>query len=220
MADQRAVRGFVGRLELDHPLPALARSYQLKILPPQPFSRLGKPGLIGIVGQEVAGVLVRNRCGHGPISRGERCVRVALELDGIDVQLGDKGEDPRLDGEHVLRGQRPPSVVQGLAQVRSCRLGAEVGPQGLHHLLARDPVRRGQRQELHEVGGSTAPPGVGRDATSFDPDSEAAQKFDGAGHRHGPAECTQGATVKQDELASASKESGNSLGTDASLACT
>ena len=85
---------------------------------------------------------------------------------------------------------RERAPARGLAQVRGTRLGFEVWPQRLDHLVAREAVPVGQRQQLHKLGGAATRPCIRRDLIAADIDAEPAEQLyaDGAvlrfrGHR-------------------------------------
>jgi hypothetical protein len=88
---------------------------------------------------------------------------------------------PAAEHDGLRVGQRLPGVVGGLAQVCGTGLHLQVGPQRLHHLVAREAMPVGKRQKLHQLGGATARPHIRRELIAADGDAEPAEQLDADG---------------------------------------
>ena len=69
-------------------------------------------------------------------------------------------------------------MVCSLAQVGGTGLGVEVGPEGLDDLVPGELMVLGQRQQLHQLTGSTGGPRVRVDPAVIDADVKAAEQSD------------------------------------------
>src|SRR5699024_5139247 len=68
--------------------------------------------------------------------------------------------------------------VHCLAQVRAGGVRVTLRPELLHQHAARQPVVRGEREELDQVGAAAAAPGLGRDGDVVERDREPAEQLD------------------------------------------
>ena len=63
-----------------------------------------------------------------------------------------------------------------LVQARCCCVGRDVGPEQVQRLLAMEPPAVAESQQLHQLDGVAAVPGLGRDSDSVQEDLETAEQ--------------------------------------------
>jgi hypothetical protein len=131
--------------------------------------------VVPVLGQELAAVERERgpRRMRAPRAEGG-CGRVLEALD-VDVRHQHEQAVSRL---HRPRPERLAGDVDGLVEVVRGRGRIEIGPEGVHRLLAVEPVAPGERQELHELARLLQPPGAVRHRLSADRGREAAEKPD------------------------------------------
>src|SRR5207302_6540293 len=86
-----------------------------------------------------------------------------------------------------------------LAKVGPGGLGSELRPEAIHHHFSVQFVARLESEELDEVGGSPAAPGIRRNRVSVNANLEASQQ------RHG--------APTHEEIVAPARKPGNGLGT-------
>jgi hypothetical protein len=126
----------------------------------------------------------------GP-DRGSQVAGPGRRVEGVDVDPQPlRGElQHLLAQEQMLRRQRLAGEVDGLAEVAGGRVRRQLGPQHVHELLAVQPLRRGQRQQLHDRLGLAPAPGAVGERPRVDLDAEAAQQPDPHLGGHRPPSC-------------------------------
>ena len=157
---QRALRLLVGGIERDETMPQPAMAAQFGIALLQALARLVEPVDIDVVGQEHAAIKFGRLLACGGILAPQRRPCRRVELLGIDDESGMRRQHHGIadDFEQVMGAERAPGEMDRLAQVRARRLAVEVGPEHIHELLAMQPVRGREREQLDERGGAVTRP--------------------------------------------------------------
>jgi hypothetical protein len=178
----RRLLQLAARLEDRRQLLEHLHELQLELL-----ARDDRPVLVAILGQqalaiELDGARIRAYVAAPARLRGLGAERVHVDPDTRrleDQQLAGGHEQARtLHAEHAAR------VVQRLAQVRRGRRRIQVGPQDVHHLLALEPMRRRERQQLQQCRRLASRPLPVPNRIGTHRDAEAAQQFDPKQRRH------------------------------------
>ena len=150
----------------------------LAISKPQQVTCLLRPRLVEVLGQQWAGVEGGCRCGGLRVAHVPR--RGHRPLEPCDVDLDRLVREQRDD---ALRHDDAPRVAEGRAgvvrrRVQPGRAGVErhVGPERVDDLLAVEPVRRLEGQQLHEPARGLPPPAPGRDRSAVDDDLEPSEQ--------------------------------------------
>src|SRR5215207_1845017 len=86
-------------------------------------------------------------------------------------------------------------MVSGLTQVCATRLGPQMRPQGIHDLIPHEAVAVGQREELHQLRGTSTRPRSVRDLLAVDDDSKSTEQLEAYARRmishHHSNECAR-----------------------------
>lgn len=130
-----------------------AEEVQLEAL--QPLAGGEGPLLVPVVRQEVAGVAVGGCGAGGRVARGQRPSGRGLVVVGVDRDLVVRPQRHRPGPQdHRLAAAEGLAGVGGrLVQVGPRRLGVELGPQGVHHLLGGQVMVGAQGEEGDELSG-------------------------------------------------------------------
>jgi hypothetical protein len=124
-------------------------------------ARVG-PGLVAVLGQQLAGVQVERGLVVGGLPGGARVDGGGLE--GVDVDLGLEGDDAVAEAQGV-GPDRPAGRVQGLVEVVGRGLGVAIGPQQVGQALAVHAPLGREGQELDQrLGLAQAPRALCDDA--------------------------------------------------------
>ncbi len=148
----------------------------------QLLARTSHPGLVPIVRQQLALVRRVGRPQPGQVAAAQRRLRLRTEPRRVDVDEPARPEDDDLVPElqqavGTLAGQRSPGRVQGLVQVvRGCRR-REVGPEQVEQILAVQPLRRVEREQLDHRPRLGQPPSRCVDRTTADLDAESPEQL-------------------------------------------
>ena len=135
-------------------------------------ARVG-PGLVTILGQQLAGVEVERGLVGGGVTGPARAGGGGLE--GVDVDLGLQGDDAVGEAQGV-GADRAPRGVQRLMEVVRRRVAVAVGPQQLGEALAVQPALGGEGQELDQRLGLAQAPRALFDDAVLGGDREPAQQ--------------------------------------------
>ena len=142
-------------------------------------ARFVGPWLVGVVGQQGAAVPAQRLSGEGLVLALQGPPGGSAELADVDLDVVAAGEEEdqllaQDEGPAVAQGT--PGVVRRLVETGPGGVPRQARPQGVDHLLAVQPAVAAQGEELHELGGLAACPGVGRDGHAVADDVEAAEK--------------------------------------------
>jgi hypothetical protein len=177
---EREVRRLVARIQLDQPFPTLRLPEQRQ--PPMLQSLPGghRPRLVQVRRQRLVVEAVQD--GRGCLRRPgrQREFRRGVELGDVDLQVHARQQRDHLAAQdHGVRPtDRLPGVMRGLVQARRRLDRVQIGPQGVHHLLAVKLAPRGQRQDLHQGRRVAAAPRGRRNGTRPDHHPELPQQVD------------------------------------------
>ena len=131
-----------------------------------------EPGRV-VAGREVAVVEAERPVDRGRVARGHG----RLELVHVHPDAGSQRDGAGLQ-IHEAAAQDLAQVVEGAMQVVGATRRVLVGPEGVHHLVARQGVAAGEGEDLEHVGGPAAAPGAGRDGRLAPLHLEAAEQAD------------------------------------------
>ncbi len=178
---QREVGLLVGRVRAEQVLPPAGQPEQVLVQGGQRVAALGRPRLVGVVGQQGTGV--HRECLLRLLGRavGQGRLGGAAELDRVDAHLvvGEQ-QDLVLPQQQRARpvAECTPRVVRRLVQARAGHVDRDTGPQRVHHPFAVHPAAVRQREQLHQGGGAASAPGLVRHRLSVGRDSEASEQRD------------------------------------------
>lgn len=176
-AHQHPAGSLVGRLLGDYLLPKPCSTKKLDVESAQMTPRFLCPVFVSLLRQQLAAVESRNVGADIRIAGSERGLGLRLEALGVDMKLGGRPQAHLIlaEDDGLLRADRRPCVVRGLAQVGPTRLGRQLRPKRVHHLLALEPVPRGEREQFHELDRATVLPCPTRNEAPLDRDLEPAE---------------------------------------------
>jgi hypothetical protein len=178
------MRFLVGTIDLEDPLPPTRGTKESQGQTAQPFSPGLSPLRVPVIRQELVPeqlveVPVDGACREGLSTR-------LFIAQNIDLELGSRPELQqlwaRVDGVGTAEGS--PREMDRLPQVRARRLGLQLRPESRHDLFAVEPLRRREREQLHEVRTTTVTPGLGGHRSSIDFDREGTEEPDRANLPH------------------------------------
>ncbi len=131
------------------------------------------PGLVAVLGQQLAGMQVEGGLVVGGLAGGARVDGGGLE--GVDVDLGLEGDDAVGEAQG-LGSDRPAGRVQGLVEVVGRGFGVAIGPQQIGQALAVHAALGRQGQELDQRLGLAQAPRAFFDDAVLGGDREPAQQ--------------------------------------------
>ena len=132
-----------------------------------------RPGLVAVLGQQLAGVEVERGLVVGGLAGGARVDGRGLE--GVDVDLGLEADDavPEAQG---IGSDRATGGVQRLVEVVGRRFGVAIGPQQIGQALAVQAMLGSEGQELDQRLGLAQAPRALLDDAVLGGDREPAQQ--------------------------------------------
>jgi pimeloyl-ACP methyl ester carboxylesterase/DNA-binding CsgD family transcriptional regulator len=164
-AHEGAMGLLVGWVRAEHVVPAALGAHHFEASLTQPRARAEGPLLVRLVGQQLA-----------PVGG------IVTALEALDVRghLGGRAEldQSAAQDDRAAVTERAARVACGLVQVGRGRVGGELRPEHLEHLVARHPVAGSERKQLHEIRRAPLRPGVARDGLRVDEHFEASEKPD------------------------------------------
>ena len=161
---------------------------QLQVAQPQPGPRLLGPGLVEVVGQQVAAVVRHGLSGDLRPGVGPRGVGGAVELVHVDrdVGVGEQRHGAAREDDALARPERRTGVVGRHVQPRAGLVEEQVRPERVDDLVAQEVAIRLEREQLDQARGGASVPARGRDRAAVHGHVEAAEQTDVDAHRHPP----------------------------------